>query len=141
MSALAALVLVQAEGPLAGLPSEPDGRDALRPRAARRLSLRSGGARVREARRPPQGRPRIPRPGGAPLGGSNGCPTRNALPAGEPERIGIHVGDPGANARQDGRREVDPKLARDRRPKDGFCHSAGDGQDDGTIRVRRYAKR
>jgi hypothetical protein len=104
-----------------------------------------------------------PKPKGAPVQGSNSYPTKNAIFIYEPasdkvilvmhtagddkaERIGIYVYDPEANAWSDERLEVDPKLAKDRRPKNGFydpeqgviyLHTAGDSNDDGTIWVYR----
>jgi hypothetical protein len=105
-----------------------------------------------------------PAPQGAPCRGSNSFPTKNALmvydPANDvvlllfhshhddkPEKLGIYVFDPRANAWADEPLPVPEKLGRDRKPKNGFfdpaqnaifIHSAGDSQDDGVIWVYRY---
>ena len=107
-----------------------------------------------------------PKPKGAPCRGSNSYPTKNALMIYDPlqdkvllllhtaaddkaERIGIYVYDPEANAWAGEALAVAEKLARDRRPKNGFynpdlnavfIHSAGDSNDDGVIWVYRYKR-
>jgi hypothetical protein len=104
-----------------------------------------------------------PKPRGAPCRGSNSYPTKNALLVYEPhrdrvllvmhshaddkaERLGVWTYDPEANAWAEEPIPLPEKLARDRRPKNGFydpelgavfLHSAGDSQDDGTIWVFR----
>jgi len=106
-----------------------------------------------------------PQPKGSPCRGSNSYPTKNAIlvyepihdavilvmhSAGDdkPERIGVYVYDPEANAWGDPL-EVPEKLRSDRGAKNGFydrelnaifLHAAGDSADNGTIWVYRYKK-
>jgi hypothetical protein len=105
-----------------------------------------------------------PKPKGAPCRGSNSYPTKNALMVYGPkhdvvllvmhtasedkaDRIGVYVYDPEANAWAGEQLAVPEKLAKDRRPKNGFyspdlnavfLHVAGDSNDDGVIWVYRY---
>jgi hypothetical protein len=105
-----------------------------------------------------------PQPTGAPCKGSTGYPTKNAVMVYDstndrvllvfhshfddrPERLGVYVYDPDANAWLDEKLEIPDKLGRDNQPKNGFydgelgvvfLHTAGDSRDDGTIWVYRY---
>jgi len=105
-----------------------------------------------------------PKPKGAPCRGSNSFPTKNALMVydaahdavlllfhshhdDKPEKLGIYVYDPEANAWSDEPLAIPEKLGRDRNPKNGFLdpalnaifiHSGGDSRDDGVIWVYRY---
>ena len=107
-----------------------------------------------------------PKPRGLPAKGSNSYPTKNAVmvydPSDDkvllvfhsfhddkPERLGVYVYDPAANAWADEPLPVPEKLGRNRQSKNGcydpqlnvvFLHSAGDSQDDGTIWVYRYRR-
>ncbi len=108
-----------------------------------------------------------PAPKGAPCRGSNSFPTKNALMVydaahdvvllvfhshhdDKPEKLGIFVYDPQANAWADEPLTIPGKLGGDRNPKNGFydpglnaifLHSAGDSRDDGVIWVYRYKGR
>jgi hypothetical protein len=106
-----------------------------------------------------------PRPKGKPCKGSNSYSTLNALMAYDsandkvllvfhsyhydrPERLGVYIYDPGANAWTEEPLAL-PERLRNRQVKNGFydpelnavfLHSAGDSQDNGTIWVYRYRK-
>ncbi len=105
-----------------------------------------------------------PTPKGAPCQGSNSYPTKNAVMVydpisdtvllvfhsfhdDQPERLGVYVYDPKANAWADEALTVPKELGHNRQAKNGFydpelgvvfLHSAGDSRDDGTIWVYRY---
>jgi len=107
-----------------------------------------------------------PQPKGSPCKGSNSYPTKNAIMVYDPERdrvllvfhschddtpekLGVYVYDPNANAWAEDVLPVPEKLGRNRQAKNGFydpefnavfIHSAGDSQDDGTIWVYRYRR-
>ncbi|MCY2954932.1 MAG: hypothetical protein NTU53_23630 [Planctomycetota bacterium] len=102
-----------------------------------------------------------PKPKGSPCHGSASYPTKNAVmvydPSSDrvllvfhsfhddkPERLGVYVYDPNANAWADEALAIPAKLGQNRQAKNGFydpqlnavfIHSAGDSQDDGTIWV------
>jgi hypothetical protein len=105
-------------------------------------------------------------PKGAPCRGSGSYPTKNAVMVydslndrvllvfhshhdDKPERLGVYVYDPTANAWTDKALSVPDKLGRDGRAKNGFydpelgvvfLHTAGDSRDDGSIWVYRYKR-
>jgi hypothetical protein len=107
-----------------------------------------------------------PKPKGAPCRGSTSYPTKNAVMAYDPrhdrvllvvhsfhddtpDKLGVYVYDPSANAWADEARPVPAKLGHNRQAKNGFydaelnavfLHSAGDSEDDGTIWVYRYRR-
>ena len=107
-----------------------------------------------------------PKPKGSPCKGSNSYPTKNAVMVYDPlndkvllvfhschddvpERLGVYVYDPNANAWADEALPVPDKLGRNRQAKNGFydlelnavfIHSAGDSEDDGTIWAYRYRR-
>lgn len=105
-----------------------------------------------------------PKPKGAPAQGSNSFPTKNAVMIHEPksdkvllvfhssfddrpERVGIYVYDPEANAWQEEKLAIPGKLGGNRQPKNGFydaelgvlfVHTAGDSEDNSEMWVYRY---
>lgn len=105
-----------------------------------------------------------PQPKGKPCGGSNSYPTKNAVMVydsandkvllvfhsfhdDKPERLGVYVYDPKANAWADEALEIPKELGHNRQAKNGFfdpelnaifLHSASDSRDDGTTWVYRY---
>jgi hypothetical protein len=107
-----------------------------------------------------------PKPMGKPCRGSNSFPTKNAVMVydtahdkvllvfhsfhdDKPERLGVYVYDPTANAWADKPLDVPAKLGHNGQVKNGFydpalnvvfIHSAGDSRDDGTIWVYRYKR-
>jgi len=104
------------------------------------------------------------RPSGAPCRGSTSYPTKNAIlvydPANDrvllvfhsfhndtPDRLGVYVYDPNANAWAEEALPVPEKLGLNRQPKNGFydpelnavfLHSAGDSENDSTVWAYRY---